>query len=382
MKKFLLALAFMFPAFCIPLSASDFGALISSETHLRGSNFDSLKLRQRENARLWFSLPFTNDESVYLTGEGMYMFEYDAAGIGAVNILDLTLFKFRIDKKNDAGGVFSLHAGRFAMSDATGLIFNQTCDGLFMQAGGILCTVGLYAGYTGLLNAHDVSILVPYGTSYTADFTKLYPEAPRYVPLGAAVNFPALFTNQKLVLQGWAFLDAMKEKYNRFYGETELTGPIGSSVSYRISSALGTNDFKELMNLSQVHVIFSPINQIAIDAGFVYASGTQWIFKPFTGFTSQTATLALDQPEYTGLMKFTVDSIVTFTKDVQSSLGAGYIFDFSGASAEIDGMQLNADVIFNLFTNIQADSSAFIYMAKDAVTRNKVGGTIKISVSF
>ena len=382
MKKRFLSFVLVCSALCIPLAASDFGVLISSESHLRGNNSDSLKIRQRENARLWFSLPFTNDESVYLTGEGMYMFEYDAAGIGTANILDLTLFKFRIDKKNDEGGVFSLHAGRFAVSDATGLIFNQTCDGLFICAGGRLCTVGLYAGYTGLLNAHDVSILVPSGTSYTADFTKLYPAAPRYVPLGAAINFPALFRNQKLVFQGWAFLDAMNEKYDRFFGETELAGPFGSVISYRISSAFGTNDFKELMNLSQAHVVFSPVDQIAIDVGFVYASGTQWIFKPFTGFTSQTATFALDQPEYTGMMKFSVDSIVSFSKDIQGSLGAGYIFDFSGTSAEIGGMQLYTDLIFNLFTNIQADASAFIYMANDIATRNKVGGTIKVSVSF
>jgi hypothetical protein len=299
MKKLLLAFALLLSAFCIPLAASDFGALFSSETQLRGNGADSMKPRFRESARLWFSTPFTNDNSVYLTAEGMYMYDYDKAGIGSMNILDVTLLKFRIDKRSASGGIFSLHAGRFAVSDVTGLVFSQTCDGVFVKAGGARCTVGLYGGYTGLLNAHDVTILVPAGSSYSADFTKLYPAAPGYIPLGITLDFPVLFANQKLVFQAWAFLDAMKEDFNRFYGEAEMSGPLGSVFSYKVSSVFGTYKFDEVTNLSQADIIFSPIYKIAIDTGFVYASGTQGIFTPFTGFTSETSSYALDEPEYT-----------------------------------------------------------------------------------
>ena len=82
------------------------------------------------------------------------------------------------------------------------------------------------------------------------------------------------------------------------------------------------------------------------------------------------------------MMKCSVSAVVTFTKDAQASLGAAYLFNCENTEYEIDGMQLNGDIIWNLLTNIQADASAYIFGAKDKTERNKAGGMFKISISF
>jgi len=127
---------------------ADFGLTLDASTFLSNGVIDSTYASQYK-AAVWGELLQTIDKggSIDLTAQGSY--RYTAA---RPYVFDLDLFRFTglFSEAFGAGTAVELKAGRFQFTDATGLILDQTLDGLqvsFLFSGFKIRLAGAYSGF-------------------------------------------------------------------------------------------------------------------------------------------------------------------------------------------------------------------------------------------
>jgi len=249
------------------------------------------------------------------------------------------------------------------VSDATGIVFNQVCDGAYAK----LSLQGLeltgYGGTTAVLNAQNVAVLTPADSSWNPDFRSVYVLCPAYIPAGLSLAFPSLFANQTLSAECWVFADASPEKYTRAYGTLALSGPLYSSVFYTLSTTAGTEKWETLSNLSKASVSFYPVPQAVVGVSGTYASGRNGFLSAFRGFTSYTSASPYAEPEYSGLVKAEVTGSYTVIPGVCVTGRGSVFFACPGETVSYDGWQWNVSAVWNIFSDVQVSAGAYQFYA-------------------
>ncbi len=394
-------------------SAVDFGGMITNDSKFSGNTFGKLLLEQKNSASAWLRIPFNNKGTTYFTAEGVYQFVEKDIKIGDVDansydtryagIADLSLFKFATSWKKTSSQI-SLSVGRFHSADLSGLVFSQTADGLLAKFDFSRVSFSLYGAYTGLLNARTVKMvnknfehlngakfLTEYGEFSPEDTKKHYQRAESYVIGSATLSFPNLFASQTISLQGlgtFKMKDQTDTTYSRIYAELSIGGPLVSTLYYNINTTFGfskydSEDFK-VGNLSKVFLTYyAPVKNITLSLGGVYASGENGGLKPFVGFTSQTATNALQgRTEYSGIIKPTLAFSI---KPVQNLLlgASGDIIINAAESPEYEGFQYGVNANWQIVSDVMIGASMYQYFDNDDKdNRNKSCVQLKAAISF
>lgn len=341
MKKLLIAISTALFILVAPLSAFEWGGVLTDTTGLATPNFNNLTLKQQNGISLWFNTAL-GESDLFFSGEGVYKFKLVKSAseeAQLIHVADIPLLKISGDIQT-ASGVLSLNAGRFSYVDGTGSVFKGSLDGLGIDFTLPIVKLGFVAGYTGLLNDLNTNL----SNINTTPEKQFYDFSAASIPLGFSVEFPALFANQNLGLQGYAVLNKDNFDASGYYINLLLSGPITNSIYYNIVSSLGSeNVFKSLMNYSAFTLIAFPTETIAINAGVEYGSAQ-----------GQGSLATFSAPGYSYNGDIVPKAGFTFaTNSMSIDLSGSYILGYDGTSYAGTRADVNAGFIYNIFSDFQ-----------------------------
>lgn len=391
MKKtaaFILALSLLAHSFAV-----EYGGTLGESVELYTNDFDPVAMEEKTKLTLFFRAPF--GPSSYFAAEGNATPTYDVNDLTEISDgdfvcpLDLTLFKFAHAIKQENAASVNLAAGRFAVADSTGLILNQPADGLSAAYNSQSIVVSGYAGYTGLLNGHNATIINGDIDKSNNDFYYL---ASPFIIGQASVYFPYLFFNQSLGVEGLTAIGTKgpngdNADYNRFYGTLSLNGSVGKNKFYVLSTTFGAEvidgDFDKLSNLSQLSFTYymPEFYDSQVTATALYASGKQGPFAAFTGLSSMEATYSAFAPEYSGLLKAGLCGTMKPMSNLLASLGTDIVFSCPKEDFEYAGVQFYGTVVYQLYTDMQLGLMAHQYVGDDK-NENETSLTLCFTMAF
>ena len=383
MKRSLISI--LFAMLLLPSSFGyEWGLSLVNSTEFKGQEFDSLKLNQNDSLSLWTKIPFNKSNSSYLVGDVSYHFKYEDAGnnpVGFQNIVNLNMFKFVSELSFNNVNKMFIMAGRFPIVDSSRKVFAQSSDGLYLKYAGVFTNISLYGGYTGLLNSKEVTVLTPSETKYKEASNDFYTLAPKYVPVSVMFNFPSLFANQQLNIQGWGFLDLNGDNFNRYYANIELDGYLAKGLHYSLSSVFGTVNFENLMNCSELTIKYFVSEPFALQCSALYASGKNEIFDAFTGVTSNSVILAYENTECSNLFKAELGAVVSVLQKCLISAKGAYVADFTEESMDYRGIQWESNIIWNIFDDVQLSASMGQFYGQDSKD-NQTRMSVNLNLAF
>lgn len=286
-------------AFCLISGFSfDYGAVISDKIKTNGqAESGSLKdgFQNDSTATAWLRFPLAKDGRSYFVTEGYYNSNWKNLTDKTNNVLDVSLCEVTLKTPSSSKIKGTLNLGRFALYDATCMIFAQAADGAMVTVESGWGTFTAYGGYTGLLNAKSTL----YNTASTAGIDKddVYVLDDPYAVAETSLLLPNLVGSQSLSAE---FLSAwdMDNGYDRMYVTGSLNGPVANSVFYILSSTLElsrsdrSSDWKPA-NLSKASLTMYP-GKVFSSLGLngIFASGDKDALNPFSVFTPGTSTIA------------------------------------------------------------------------------------------
>ncbi len=289
MKKILLSIVLL-TTLTFSLSAySWYGQLDAGISVLGPQNV--LDLEQADKVTLGFRVPFNTSILMDLEAEGFYEFKYKVATTGEKkseisHLADLTTFTFGVQVPIDETFSLSLDTGRFSVADVTSIIISQPVDGAKVIFSHENFQLNAYVGFTGLLNAYNVSINAAANKTILSD---VYTLAAPFIVAEFMFSMPQLFANQNLYAEFLAAVDVGAEtnKNSKLYATAALQGPINSSLFYFASSSLGIEQVSKDWNISNMSVFelstFLPFASSLVSWKTVFATGgTDTMFNTFT----------------------------------------------------------------------------------------------------
>lgn len=392
MKKIISTAALIFLGSALAFSV-DLGGAISSLTKYTGHP-DNAKFNQKTTFSAWLRTPLGNGSKgslTYLAAEANCALENkfdDNLASDKKNVFtwDIALLKLNYDNKFGSDTI-NIGAGRFFISDLTGKIFAQNCDGAIISFATPGFSFSIYGGFTGLLNAQNAKILNGKGVSKSVD--SAYAFADKYLILNAAVSFPYLFANQTLGFQFIGTFGFDNEKANRMYGTLSLNGPLNDILFYNLNSTVAFNnatgkDGYQTSNLSNLSLMLlvSKINTLFALNG-TYASGQkEGGIKQFVGFTHMTATNAYsEKTEYNGITKVGLSASTKFNKILSMNLGTDVIFEQMVKKFGYFGFQYNAGLTIQPKSDLSFNAG-FNHFIGDNSETNKLNGQLGIILTF
>lgn len=378
-------ISILFAMLLLPSSFGyEWGLSLVNSTEFKGQEFDSLKLNQNDSLSLWTKIPFNKSNSSYLVGDVSYHFKYEDAGnnpVGLQNIVNLNMFKFVSELSFNNVNKMFIMAGRFPIVDSSRKVFAQSSDGLYLKYAGVFTNISLYGGYTGLLNSKEVTVLTPAETKYKEASNDFYTLAPKYVPVSVMFNFPSLFANQQLNIQGWGFLDLNGDDFNRYYANIELDGYLAKGLHYSLSSVFGTVNFENLMNCSELTIKYFVSEPFALQCSALYASGKNGMFDAFTSVTSNSVILAYENTECSNLFKAELGAVVSVLQKCLISAKGAYVADFTEESMDYRGIQWESNIIWNIFDDVQLSASMGQFYGQDSKD-NQTRMSVNLNLAF
>ncbi|MBR1911937.1 MAG: hypothetical protein IJ828_06235, partial [Treponema sp.] len=277
----------------------------------------------------------------------------------------------------------------------TNVVFSQKNDGILLKFDSPKVKLGLYGGYTGLLNQQNVKILNEDGDNYRKIdedlkwYEHLYEWADPYVTTSFSMSFPYLFLNQTVAFEVSSYFGAKGPaydtalEYNRYYATLSFSGPLAPKVSYSIATTMFTEKFNHLGNLSQMTFTYhTGYKNGVISLNGVYASGDgNGPFSHFRAFTSSSATFALDAPEYSGLVKIGTSIALKPIPVLYTALGADVVFLCPENDIDHDGWQWYATAKLQCTNDLSLSLTEYRYYSNDS-TRDNGGATLKLVLAF
>jgi len=353
MKKIFVAFVSLF---FVPLFALEWGGLFTEDVKYIAPDIaqNCETLRQANNLILWANAPFTDSGSTYVAGQASVRYFTDIKqNDGFIPVYDVDLLKFSTNLYAGAS-VFSFSAGRFGVTDLTGKVFNQTSDGLSLKYTRPSMNFTAYAGYTGLLNAHNVTMLNK--AEYLPSYNNGYYFAYKYLPISLSMEVPSLFLNQSFNAQILAVIDGETpsgdKSYSRYYGSLAFMGPIAGSVYYSLVSSFCSENLKNISNYSAFTLQYYFGSVLNIRANAEYASGNQLIFEPFRGVTSNTAYNSSEYPELSGLFMPSLDLVFT-VMGVYLGINGKVVMGYPESDLVMKGINLSTNILVNIFSDLQ-----------------------------
>lgn len=379
MKKIFLSICLL-SLVSFSISAYDFGGVLNNNTQFVSNDKAGAVVIQSNAAYLWLQSKLSDD--LLFSSEVMYKYKLNANKDYSTfeNIFDIDLLKLT-GSSYFGNGNLDFSVGRFMVSDITGSVFAQISDGLLLKYGTKKINLSLYTGYTGLLNAHNVSLVNKDGTvdNIKNDFYSL---CKPFIPVSLGVSLQQLFLQQSISLFADMFIDASAEKDNRFYATLALDGPLAQGFYYDFSTTFASYTFKELALYSKVKIHMFITESLYASAGFEYASGNNGSLKPFRTFSSRPVVSAYETIETSGIMLPSLSLSGNFG-DIYANLDAKFLLDCAEASTTVWGPEVVASIVYNLFYDVQfgLDGSAFWDVKNDGNLSN-YSATLKINVAF
>ena len=376
MKKLLIAVNLLFILLAYPFFCAEWGGAFINNTKVSSSDFSSFPIVNAETLNLWVNKELSGDADWYFTSQVSYTNKvnipsFSAGEINFSNILDLDLFKFS-GSFELAKSTLSVNIGRFSVKDNSSVIFDQLCDGALLRLSAPVITCSFYAGYTGLLNSNNVTMLAPKrdesnSVIYYESQPGVYSLTHSFLPLIATLDFPAINGSQSLSFQfqGYFDLQAVEgiEKLDRYFGLVEFKGPFSGLVYYDLLSTFGFDMSKTLTNYSKLLLSIYTKSAFTCHLGVEYASGKHGPFSTFTGVTSKLAYHSLSNPEYGGLILPGID-INLAGENLYFDIIAKAVIGLPETSFKFSGVDGQVALYFDIFSDLQLgfDLSAFIDM--------------------
>lgn len=379
MKKIFLSICLL-SLVSVSVSAYDWGGVFNNSTHFAYNDKAGSSVTQSNAAYLWLQSKFSDD--LLFSSEVMYKYRFNAKKdySSFENIFDIDLLKLS-GSSYFAKGNLDFSVGRFIVSDITGSIFAQNSDGLLLKYAAKKLNLSLYTGYTGLLNAHSVSIVNKDGIVDRAK-NDFYSLCKPYIPLSLGVNIQQLFLQQSVSIFADMFIDASGEKDNRFYATLALDGPLTQGFYYDFSTTFASYTFKELALYSKAKIHMFITEALYASVGFEYASGNNGSLKTFRTFSSRPVVSAYDTIETAGVMLPSLSLTGSFG-DIYANFDAKLLLDCAESTTKVWGPEVVTSIVYNLFYDVQfgLDGVAFWDLKNDGNFSN-YSATLKINIAF
>lgn len=380
MKKLLLTLtAGLFAVSSV--FAFTWSGLVDNTTKGSTTDFENFGLYQANSLYLSMAVPVSASGNLKFSAEGLYKYNLNKTGDTSVftNIVDLDLFKFA-GKWNSDKGVAALAAGRFSYSDDSGVVFSQTSDGINFSFEGASLRTSVYAGYTGLLNSLNVSMLA---VNPDADNTQFYDLCAGYVPLGLEIACTSLFGSNTIALQGLYFLDPARNMNDKLYGTLSLKGPLASIGAYSFVTTLGAADLSDFtpMIYSKIDFTCYVAQSGIISFGAEYASGAQFGLDPFSTVTSKTATNAGGGMQLSGMILPNITGIFVYN-NLFASLSEKVVCAMPEEELTFQGFDTTLSVLYNVLSDVQIGCDIAAFADISASSLSYCAATLKASLSF
>jgi len=365
---------------CLLASAAalSWGGLVDNNTRF-SSNDDFTRLALNQSNGIYFSVNsnLNKNASMRIAAEGLYKynasFDFKENETKFKNIADVNLLKFTGNWALGPGAL-ALNLGRFQYQDFSGSVFSQVSDGAYISFDTLDVKASVYAGYTGLLNRLNVSMV----DNETKDDDQFYALCPKYIPLAADISYKKLFEYHTVGLQAAAFLPLSDDYKMKAYGTLILNGYIGTLGSYDARVTLGTEKFDGLMLDAKLDGTFYASNNLMVTAGGEYVSGAQGDIKPFLTISSRSFGGA---PVYNGVIVPKVGVMYVAGKFFASATER-VIITMPKDEAKLDGFDTSVNVIYNAFSDLQLGCDIGAYICKETKTNSNYYATVKASLAF
>ena len=384
MKK--LILSGILACLLAPVFAFTWNGVIDNTSKLSSNDdFSALTLEQSNGIHLSVNAPFNSTGTLKFVAEGSFKYKlasnFEAKTSDLKMIANCDLFKFA-GKWNVGKGIVALDLGRFMISDISGNVFSQKSDGLSLSYDALKFRVGAYAGYTGLQNRLDLSML-----NNPQNDANFYALTAGYVPVMVNLTYKTLFETQTLGIQGEAFIPVanIEDKTKYAYGTLMLNGPIGVIGAYTLKGTVGLSDFKDLMVDGGLDLNFYIANTAIMVIGGEFVSFEKDSLHYFTPITARTITT---DPFFAGGVLPKVSFIYAKSNVLTSITGKGVIQ--MGDETKFHGVDVTASLICNIFSDLQVGCDLGAFVAVDEVVKelikdnksNVYYATLKASLAF
>lgn len=380
------------------LYSFDFGGSLGSYTKLETPSataadkdeFKTFAIKQEEILTGWFRHDF--DPTMYLAAEFDVRFRTtnpnldNSDNLENVFIPDVKLLRL-FKKFGSVSNTVVLNAGRLNYSDITGTVLTQPADGFNLSLSARRVKAKLYANYTGLLNAQNVTILNKNDSTYKLDTKKSWYFAAPYTNAGCSFEFPYLFANQTLSAEflasfGTPGIESGTDGYNRLWGTLGLNGFLLKNLCYVFTTTFGSELEDGVSNLTKLSFTYLPkFKNMAVSVFGHYASGEQMGLKPFKGFTKATAVAAPGDPEYSGITKTGASISIKPIKSIFTSLNASAVFSCPKDEFEYKGFEAGLTGIFQVFSDLNINGNFTQFVAKEN-NESKATFTLAASLAF
>ena len=310
------------------LGAFDFGGRLRSQ----------VDLVQDEDARAQFKLGAWAAFAPALSGEATAEILIEGTLLSVIDgytLADLEYLRagFLFPTAIGPSSVLAIEAGRYQLSDPTGLVIDHRIDGLQVVLETPRVTLRTAAGYSGLLLKDNAAIRMS-----SADLADLLDDdtitaSPRIVLLSDA-RFPELMGRTSLVVGGVLQFDRRSGSGDRIdtqYGYLGLDGIITRNLYYDATGVIGGVTFREtadgdadsgLATAGMARLTFFPpvVFESVVQLAGLYASGSDGTLDAYTPITQPDYGLLFD----TALSDLFLASLDFSFQPLARRLGGGY----------------------------------------------------------
>lgn len=358
--------------------ALSWSGLIDNNTGFSANDdFSTKGLNQSNGIYLSVNSLLNESGTMKFSGEVLYKYSLSGSLDGGTftfkNIADCDLLK--LSGKWTAGkGVIGLNAGRFSYSDFSGSVFSQASDGLHISYDAKKIGLNLYAGYTGLLNRLNVSMV---NNEFNKD-DQFYNLCAAYIPLIADISYKGFLKTNTIGLQGEFFVPANDKNTIKAYGTLSLAGSLGAAAGYNAKLVVGTEKFDGIMLDGKLDANFFVIKNSILTAGVEYVSGAQGDIKPFITISSRSFGNA---PFYNGVIAPKA-AIVYAANKLFASLTETIIIAMPADEAKLNGFNTAASLKYNVFSDLQIGCDIGAYICTEQKKLSNYTATLKASLAF
>ena len=313
-----------------------------------------------ETLGLWFNLPL--NDSVSFIADGNYKLNYDFEKFS--HQVDLSEFQLEMNFQQSSNAKINVNLGRFLISDYANLIYTTAIDGA--KAKFVLSDIelGIFGGYTGLLNGNKMTIVK---SSITTDSDSIYSLASPFSVIGVSA-FVKNYLGSNSIGCDFSVLipnSSEEERRNALYSEVYMNGAIGSLFWHDVTVGFCLYEDNEniksgIMADGKISV-YPNVLSSAITAQITFASDT---FYPFT----EAAVVLGESNSLTGLLKCGLNGSVKPVSKLLIMASGDYVMDVQGSTFNNDCIQWSSSLKWQILSDVQF--SLFVAQ-KISLTENK-----------
>ena len=381
MKKIILTVLLAVSCAFSSLTALSWSGVIDNTSKLSlNDSFKPTVFNQTNGIYLSLSSKLNEEGNLRFVAEGLFkvnpIVDINNSKTTVKFIADVDLLKFSGDWAVGPG-YLSLSAGRFQFSDFSGVVFSQVSDGLYLNYKTAKIKTSLYAGYTGLLNALNVSMT----GNQIGPNDNFYALCPKYVPVLADFSYKGLFGSSTIGLQAAGFIPVSDENTMNAYGTFILNGQFGNIGSYDARFTLGTIKFEDFMLNAKLDANFFVSSTAMVTAGVEYASGAQGGIVPFQTISARSFGSGLYSPMGNGVIIPKLGVMYSNGK-VYASLTERGIIAMSEDESKFDGLDTAAAITYKLLSDVLIGCDIGAYICFNPKENSKYYATVKASLAF